>query len=109
MNYFENSNQIDQLWQEVEWQNESIAQIRKILNENESGLLIVFILFLSGSYNARTVCSYTLYLVLDSYKCSLSIYVVLFNLISWKDRCPKNAFDITYNILVFWFFHKDQL
>ena len=101
MNYFENSNQIDQLWQEVEWQNESIAQMQKILNENKSGLLIVFVLFLSGFYNARTVCSLTLYLVLDSYKSSPSIYVVLFNLISRRDRCPKDAFDITYNTSVF--------
>ena len=44
MNYIENSNQIQQLWQEVEWQNESIAQIRQILNENrenEPGMQIL--------------------------------------------------------------------
>ena len=43
MNYIENSNQIQQLWQEVEWQNESIAQIRQILNENrenEPGMIL---------------------------------------------------------------------
>ena len=46
MNYIENSNQIQQLWQEVEWQNESIAQIRQILNENrenEPGMMLTWL------------------------------------------------------------------
>ncbi len=41
MNSYENSNQIQLLWQEVELQNESIVQLRKIINqnlENKSGI-----------------------------------------------------------------------
>ena len=34
MNSYENSNQIQLLWQEVELQNESVVQLRKIINQN---------------------------------------------------------------------------